>query len=287
MKDFDLISPKTREEAVTLLDKHGEDCRVIAGGQSLLNILKQGLIAPRLLVNIKDISDLNFIRYDEADGLTIGAVTTHRTIELSPVVLQRFKSLVEMERGLAAVQIRNWGTIGGNLCIADPTGDPAPLLIAMNAEVTIASSRGERTLPVEDLFVDYYETILQPQELLIHIRIPPGSDRTGLACAKFRIVEGDQPIVTTAVSVTLDENGGCVEARIAMGGVASTPVRARQAESMLEKQALDETLIREAAKAASEDMAPIPDVTTSETYKERVAQVLVRRLIHETWAQVR
>ena len=283
MKEFDLISPKTREEAFAFLDKHGEDCRVIAGGQSLLNILKQGLIAPKLLVDIKGLSDLNFIRYDETESLTIGAVTTHRAIELSPLIQQRFTSLVTMERGLAAVQVRNWGTMGGNLCIADPASDPAPLLMVMNAEVTLASSQGKRTVPLEDFFVDYYETVLQPGELLTEIRVPPLLNRTGVSYSKFRTVEGDPPIVTTAVSVTLDEDGACISARIALGGVAPTPVRAREAESMLGTKTLNDKLIHEAAKAVSESISPIPDVTASEVYKEKIAHVSVRRMIHEAW----
>lgn len=126
MRDFDYISPETLPEALALLDEHRENGRVIAGGQSLLNILKQGLIAPEVLVDIRGISELNYIRYDEAGGIRIGAVTTHRAIQFSPLVRERFVVLAEMERHLASVQIRNWGTIGGNLCIADPTGDPAP-----------------------------------------------------------------------------------------------------------------------------------------------------------------
>lgn len=287
MRDLDCVSPGTLAEALALLDEYGEDCRVIAGGQSLLNILKQGLIAPQALVDIRGIPGLNYIRYDEAEGLRVGAVTTHRAIELSPLVSERYQVLVEMERHLAGVQIRNWGTIGGNLCIADPTGDPAPPLIAMNALVTIASSQGERTAALEDFFVDYYETVLEPHELLTEIRVPPVPDGTGVAYTKFRNVEGDSPIVGAAVSLALDSDGSCSEVRIALGGVAPTPVRARKAEEILRGKPLNDPLIRKAAKAVSDDTAPIPDIVASEEYKDKIARVLVRRMTKEAWEKVK
>ncbi len=286
MRNFDFVSPETLPEALAFLDKWREGCRVIAGGQSLLNILKQGLIAPEVLVDIKGISELNYLRYDEAEGLRIGAATTHRAIELSPLVRGRYGVLAEMESHLAGVQIRNWGTIGGNLCIADPTGDPAPPLMAMNVQVTIASSQGERTIALEDFFVDYYETVLEPHELLTEIRVPPVPDRTAVTYTKFRNVEGDSPIVGAAVSLALDPGGSCREIRIALGGVAPTPVRARKAEEILRGKVLNAGLIQKAAEAVSDDTAAIPDIVASEEYKEKIARVLVRRMIKEAWGKV-
>jgi carbon-monoxide dehydrogenase medium subunit len=285
MRSFDYVSPETLSEALGLLERYGENCKVIAGGQSLLNILKQGLIDPDVLVDIRGIEELNYVQYDETEGLRIGAVTTHRAIELSPVVSDRYGVLVEMEKHLAGIQIRNWGTIGGNLCIADPTGDPAPPLIAMNAQVTMTSSQGVRNCALEDFFVDYYETILEPQELLTEIRVPGVKDRRTVAYTKFRNVEGDSPIVGAAVSLTLDSGGSCAEVRIALGGVASTPVRAKKAEEVLTGKTLNGPLIRKAADAVSDDIAPIPDIVASEEYKEKIARVLVRRTINEAWGK--
>jgi carbon-monoxide dehydrogenase medium subunit len=285
MRSFDYVSPETLSEALGLLERYGENCKVIAGGQSLLNILKQGLIDPDVLVDIRGIEELNYVQYDETEGLRIGAVTTHRAIELSPVVSDRYGVLVEMEKHLAGIQIRNWGTIGGNLCIADPTGDPAPPLIAMNAQVTMTSSQGVRNCALEDFFVDYYETILEPQELLTEIRVPGVKDRRTVAYTKFRNVEGDSPIVGAAVSLTLDSGGSCAEVRIALGGVASTPVRAKKAEEVLTGKTLNGPLIRKAADAVSDDIAPIPDIVASEEYKEKIARVLVTRMINEAWGK--
>jgi carbon-monoxide dehydrogenase medium subunit len=286
MRDFDYLSPETLPDALDVLDTYGENARVIAGGQSLLNIMKQGLIAPEVLVDIKGIQELDFIRYDGAEGLKIGALATHRAIELSPLVHERCGVLAEMERHLAGVQVRNWGTIGGNLCIADPSGDVAPPLIVMNGQVTIVSSQGARTVALDDFFVDYYETVVGPMELLTEIRVPHVADHTAVTYAKFRNVEGDAPIVGAAVSLTVDSQGRCEETRIALGGVAPTPVRAKKGEEILRGQRLSDPLIRKAAKAVSDDIAPIPDIVASEDYRERIARVLVKRMIKETWRKV-
>ncbi|NIQ37280.1 MAG: xanthine dehydrogenase family protein subunit M [Proteobacteria bacterium] len=287
MRNFDCVSPQTLAEALAFLDQYGENCRIIAGGQSLLNILKQGLIAPEVLVDIKGVSELDYIRFDEAEGLRIGAVTTHRAIEQSEKIRDKYNVLSDMERHLAGVQVRNWGTIGGNLGIADPTGDPAPPLIAMNAEVKIASSVGERTVALEDFFVDYYETVLEPQELLAEIRVPPMPDRTAVKYTKFRNVEGDSPIVGAAVLMTLDGNGSCKDIRIALNGAAPTPVRARNAEEILRGKTPSDRLIEKAMKAVSEDIDPIPDIVASEDFREKVAAVLVKRMIKEALGDVK
>jgi len=285
MRDFDYVSPATLEEALAFLDKHGEASRVVAGGQSLLNILKQGLMAPEVLVDIRRISELDYIRCDDSGNLEIGAVTSHRAIELSPLVRQKWSVLAEMERHLAAVQVRNWGTIGGNLCIADPTGDAAPPLMALNAQVTIASSQGERRVDLEDFFVDYYETVLQPQELLTAIRVPPMTEGTAVAYAKFRNVEGDAPIAGSAVYLSLQAGATCRDVRIALGGMAPTPIRAKKAEEILRGKSLNDRLIRKAAETVSDSIAPIADIVASEEYKDKVARVLVRRTIKEAWGR--
>jgi carbon-monoxide dehydrogenase medium subunit len=287
MRDFDCVSPQTLAEALAFLDQYGESCRIIAGGQSLLNILKQGLIAPAVLVDIKGVSELDYIRFDEAEGLRIGAVTTHRAIEQSGKIRNKYGVLSDMERHLAGVQVRNWGTIGGNLCIADPTGDPAPPLIAMNAEVNIASSTGERTIALEDFFVDYYETVLEPHELLTEIRVPLMPDRTAVKYTKFRNVEGDSPIVGAAVLLTLDSDGSCKDIRIALNGAAPTPVRARNAEEILRGKAPNDRLVEKAMKVVSEDIDPIPDIVASEDFREKIARVLVKRMIKEALGEVK
>ncbi|MBW1972677.1 MAG: xanthine dehydrogenase family protein subunit M [Deltaproteobacteria bacterium] len=277
MRDFEYIAPKTVKETLDVLDEYQEDCKIIAGGQSLLNILKQGLMAPEYIIDIKNLEELNYIKFDEKDGLKIGATTTHRSVEFSDTIKEHYNVLSEMERHLATVQIRNWGTIGGNLCIADPTGDVAPPLLAMDATVIIANKDGEREVTVLDFGVDYYETVVGPNELLTEIRVPVIPSNTGIAYLKYRIVEGDAPIVGAAVAFTLNEKGACKKARIGMGGVAPIPIRAEKAEKMFEGEKITDTLIEEAAKVASEETTPIPDIVASAEYKKRVIGVYVKR----------
>ena len=145
IRDFEYFAPKTFNEALVLLDKYRDECKVIAGGQSLLILMRQGLVAPEYLIDIKGISELAYIKSDAKEGLRIGALTTHRAIEKSADMRNGFSIMVEMERRLASIQTRNWGTIGGNLCHGDPAGDPAPVLMALNASLSMASRNGERT----------------------------------------------------------------------------------------------------------------------------------------------
>jgi carbon-monoxide dehydrogenase medium subunit len=144
IKDFEYLSPKTLQEALALLDKYRDECKVIAGGQSLLILMRQGLVAPEYLVDIKGISELNYIQSDAKEGLKIGALTTHRTIEKSPAMKNGFGVLAEMEHRLASIQTRNWGTIGGNVCHGEPAGDPVPVFIALNATLSTATLKGKR-----------------------------------------------------------------------------------------------------------------------------------------------
>ena len=206
IRDFEYFAPSTLKETLTLLNKYRDNCKVIAGGQSLLKLMRQGLVTPKYLVDIKGISELNYIKSEGKQGLRIGALTTHQAIEESPMMRNGFSILPEMERKLAFIQIRNWGTIGGNLCHADPAQDPAPVLMALNAELNIASLKGERTIAIEDFSLDYLQTALEPGELLTEIRVPAVPLHTGTAYAKFNIIENDLAIVGVAVSITLSSS---------------------------------------------------------------------------------
>jgi len=229
MMDFDVITVGTVAEALDALAKYGEDAKVIAGGQSLLNILKQGLMAPAVLVDIRRVEEIGGLRLD--GGLRIGAAATHRALELSADALRMHPVLCETERRLAYVQTRAWGTVGGNLCIADPTSDLAPCFFALDAAAAIAGPEGERKVPIAEFFVDYYQTVLGPGDLLTEVEVPAPPPRSGAAYEKFRNVEGDAPIVGVAVRIDLDEGGGrCAGARVALGGVAPVPWRAALAE---------------------------------------------------------
>jgi carbon-monoxide dehydrogenase medium subunit len=287
IKDFERFAPKTLKEALALLDKYQDDCKVIAGGQSLLVLMKQGLVAPKYLVDIKGLSELSYIK-DEKGGLKIGALTTHRTIEKSPVIKKKYPVLAEMETRLASIQTRNWGTIAGNLCHADPAGDPAPVLIALNATLSTASVRGKRNMAVEDFTLDYFETALEPGELLTEIQIPAVPPHTGTAYTKFNIIESDLATVGVAVSVTLGSGDGiCQNARIALGAAAPTPMRAKQAEAVLKGKKITDSLLQEAGEIASSEAEPISDIQASENYRRELVKVLIKRMGKEALARAK
>jgi len=278
MKDFEYFAAKTVEEACSLLSQYKEEANIIAGGQSLLTLLRQKLISPSYLIDIKDIPDLDYIKFDEKDGLRIGALTTHRAIELSPLIKERFSVLAEMERVVASVQTRNWGTIGGNLCHADPIGDPAPPLIALNARVKIVSSRGERIISLEDFFKDYFTTVLEADEILAEIQIPNPPPHSGVAYIKFSIIEAGIKIAAASALITLDGKATCKDARIVLSAVAPVPMRAKEAAKLLVGKSIDDNLIEQAAEMASKEASPTSDVHASEEYRRELAKVLVRRV---------
>ena len=147
MKDFEYFAPKTTEESLSLLSQYRGEAKIIAGGQSMLVVMRQGLLAPEVVVDIKGITALDYMTYDEREGLRMGALTTHRAIEKSQVIQRHFGVLSEMEKNLATIQTRNWGTVGGNLCHGDPAGDPATVLIALDAKLKLRSLSGERMVP--------------------------------------------------------------------------------------------------------------------------------------------
>jgi carbon-monoxide dehydrogenase medium subunit len=279
IRDFEYFSPKTLKEALTLLDKYQDECKIIAGGQSLLIFMRQRLVMPEYLIDIKGLSELDYIKSDAKEGLRIGALTTHRAIEKSPAMKNGFSILAEMEHGLASIQTRNWGTIGGNICHADPTGDPAPVLIALKAALSTASLKGERKMAVEDFCLDYFETALEPDELLAEIQVPAVPPHTGTAYAKFNIIENDMTTVGVAVSITLGSGEDmCQDIRIVLGACAPIPMRAKQAEEVLRGKKVTDSLLREAGQIASQEADPISDIAASEEYRRELVKVLVARV---------
>lgn len=286
IKNFEYFAPKTLKEALTLIDQYKDGGKIIAGGQSLLILMRQGLVAPRYLVDIKGLSELNYIKEDK-DGLKIGALTTHRAIEKSPLIQQKFSVLAEMERRLASIQTRNWGTIGGNICHADPAGDPIPVLISLNANLTLTSLKGQRNVAIEGFCRDYFETVLQPGELLTEIQVPALPPHTGAAYTKFNIIESDLATVGVAVSITLDGGETCQEVRIALGASAPTPIRAKKAEAVLRGKKITEALLREAGEVASGEAEPISDIYASAEYRRELIKVLVARVGKEALSRAK
>lgn len=268
----------TLKEALSLTDKQRDDYKIICGGQSLLILMRQGLVAPANLIDIKGVREMSYIDYDPKKGLTIGAATTHREIEKSRLVKKHCPVLAEMEKNLASIQTRNWGTIGGNLAHGDPAGDPAPILIAANATVKIASLEKKRTLPLEDFFTDIFEVALEEGELLTEIQVPVPPKKTAVTYEKFNIIKNQQGIVSVAVSITMADDGvGCKGARIVLGAAAATPLRAKEAEQMLTGKKIDTKLLENAGQKASEECDPVSDIHATETYRRYLVKALTTK----------
>ena len=280
MIKFDYEEAETLEEVFRLLEEHGDDARVIAGGTSLIIWMRQRLLMPKLVVSLQRIPNFATIRYDEGDGLRIGAGARHRDIELSPAVKQHYPLLHETFRKVAQPRIRNMGTVGGNLAGGDPLTDPGASLMALDAEVTLTSRGGKRSLPLEEFFVDYYQTALNPGELLTEIRVPP-STRPKWSHIKFtpRSIED---FATVGVAVTLrTSNGTCEDVRLALNSVAPVIVRAKQAESVLRGKAISDAALREMGEVASTEVDPMDDNRGSAEYKRELVKVLVGRAVSE------
>ena len=280
MKCFKFLEPKNLDDACKLLAEYGEDAKLIAGGQSLAILLRQGLIDPDYIINLKNLRELDYINYNKGI-LSIGALTSHNTIKKSPIVKKRCPLLVEAEQRLAHTQIRNWGTIGGNLSHADPAADLAPPLIGLQAKVKVASVAGERSISINDFFIDMFTTALEANEILMEIEIPDLPPHTGAAYRKETVIAGDYPLASVAAVVTLDDKLKEVrEARIALGGLGPTPFLAEELSNSMVGKKADDKLAQEAGAIASRQVTPTGDVSASAEYKQELAGLLTRHMIN-------
>src|SRR5688572_15075002 len=280
MIGFDYLAPDSLEEACSLLGERGEDARLIAGGTALVLLMKQRLVRPEVLVSLKRLEALRNVEH--VDGqLRIGATATHRSVEQNAHVRQHLPVLAETLRRVATPRIRNQGTLGGNLAHADPNQDPPPTLLVLNAAVELRSAGGERSVPLDEFFTDYYETAIQPGEILTSIRIPLPAAGTSAAFIKFlpRTAD-DYATVSASASLRLDQ-GRLRDVRVALGSAGPTPLRARQAESMLEGQEPSEALLREAAAMVKDEVDPIGDIRGSAGYKRDMAAVFTYRAVRQ------
>ena len=285
MIKFDYLQPKTLKSALILLEKHGEDARAIAGGTSLLIMMRQRLLLPKVVVSLAEIPKFDRITYSAKNGLTIGAGARHRDIELSPEIKQHYPLLHETFHKVAQPRIRNMGTIGGNLAAGDPLTDPGASLIALDAEVVLTSRNGQRVMKLDQFFVDYYQTALNPAELLSEIRVPPPS-RAHWAHIKFtpRSIED---FATVGVAITLKaNNGGCEDVRVGLNSVASTIVRARKAEEVLRGKPITDATLQEMGEVASTECDPTDDNRGSAEYKLDLVKVLVPRAVQEAYQRL-
>lgn len=279
MRNFEYLEPATVAEACALLKQHGDQAKVFAGGAHVTILMKQGLIEPKSLVNIKKILELQGIRYDATEGLIIGALVTHRELETSALVKEKFPVLCEAEREVANIRVRNMGTVGGNLASGEPLTDLAQIFIAIDGKLRITGGGGQRMIPVEELFLDFYTTSLTEDEILTQVVLPPLPPRSGIEYIRFSSSSVvDKPSAGVAVRLTLDRDAETIHAaRIVLGCVGATPVRARKAEALITGKKLTPELAQEAGSAASQECSPTSDLRGSEEYKRAIVKTLVKR----------
>ena len=281
MHDFQFHGPSGLEEAFALLEEHGEDARLMSGGTALVLQMKQRFSQPGQVIGLRRIPGLSNIEETADGGFRIGALCTQRQVETSPLVAGRLPLVGQAYHHVATPRIRNMATVGGGLAHGDPNQDPPPALIALGASVVLSSANGgQRILPAEELFLDYFETDVRPGEIITGLVIPPTQSGAGAAYLKFlpRTAD-DYATVSVAAVITPDEAGNCRDVRIVLGSVGLTPIRATAAEDILRSQPLTDENIRAAAATVQAAVDPLDDHRGSAEYKREMAEVFTRRAI--------
>ncbi|HER23930.1 MAG TPA: xanthine dehydrogenase family protein subunit M [Candidatus Atribacteria bacterium] len=280
-QEFEYFAPKTLDEALSLLDNYKDkNTKILAGGTDLLVKMKTTDLKIDYLINIKNIPELNFI--DTAFGLKIGAAVPLSHIERVEKVKERYPALYEGIKSMAAIAVRNMGTIVGNICNASPAADTVPSLIAYGAEVKLLSKRGERAVLVEDFITGVGKTVIEKDELISRISLPEMKKNSGSAFSKKGRVKAD--IAKINLAVCLEREGNlCKDCRIVLGSVAEKAIRAKKAESLIKGQTVSISLIEKIAKKASEEIKPIDDIRSSLTYRTEIARVMVEELVRIAW----
>ena len=275
---FDYVLPRGVEEALSVLAQHGEQAKVLAGGQSLVPLLNFRLVRPAYLVDLNDVAGLDGIRV--ADGwLCIGAMTRQRAVETSALVRERCPLLAEAMPQIGHTQIRNRGTIGGSLAHGDPAAELPAVVAALGGELVLQSARGRRVLTPEQFFVGYLTTAAAPDELLVEVRLPVTPPRTGSAFLEVSRRHGDFALVGVAVTLTVDEAGVCIAGAIALTGVGPTPVVAREAARALVGVRPVPAAFEEAGRRVAAGVTPDGDLHASSEYRQHLAGVLTRRAL--------
>ncbi len=280
MRTFEYHPTTTLHEALGLLHDHGADAAAMAGGTSLVLMMRQGLMQPEVVVDLNGIAELRGIRLTADGSLELGALETHRAIETSPTVHAFCPALAETFGRIATVRIRNQATLGGNLVHADPSQDPPPMLIALDASAVIATMDGERVVPLAEFFLDYFESAVAEGELLRCVRIPALAPNARAAYTKFLPgTEDDYATVAVAAYLDCSADKHCNEIRIGLGSLGVTPLRARAVEDALRGTVLTRGTIAHAATLADDIIDPFTDARGSAAYKRAMARVWIERTI--------
>lgn len=275
---FEYLRPKTVPEAIALLQQHGDEAKILSGGQSLIPMMKLRLARPGYLIDINRISGLSYIK-EEGGYLRIGGLTREAELEASPLVRSKYPLLVDTTAVIADPQVRNLATVGGNLAHGDPANDHPATMIALGAQVVATGPKGERTIPIEEFFISLFTTALQPDEILTEVRIPIPPVRSGGAYFKLERKVGDFATAAVAAQLTLDDKGNVQKIGIGLTNVGATPIKAKSAEDSLRGKKLDDAAIAQAAQQAAKDAQPSSDLRGPVEYKRGLIQELTKRAL--------
>lgn len=281
--NFDYAAPKTLAAAVKLLSEN-PGAKILAGGQSLIPLMRFRLAEPALIIDINRVKGLSYIRHSKG-WLKVGALTREAELEKSDLVAAHYPLLSDTSHVVADPLVRNMSTIGGNLAHADPANDHPATMLAYGAQIVAKGPNGERTIAAKDFFTGTFSTALQPDEILTEIQIPAASGRTGGAYLKVERKVGDFATAAVAVQLTLDKGGVVTQAGIGLTNVGDTPIKATQAEQSLVGHQPDDALIQRAASLAAEAARPISDHRGSEAYKRSLVKTLTSRALHQAIAR--
>ena len=280
MHEFEFLEPSSVAEAGRLLADLGDDGRAWAGGTALILAMRQRMLAPTHVVSLANIAALRGINFDAQQGLRIGALTRHCEVALSALVREHYPMLASMASRMANPQVRNQGTLGGNICYADPATDPPTCLMALGASLLLEGPRGQRTLTIEDFLVDYFSTALEPGELVVEIRVPsPVTGGDGRYQRFLRTAAEHRPLVNVAVHVRR-EHGFCHTARLVVGASVPVPARQHGAEKMLAGQTVTSALAVAVADRVALDITPLSDLRGDGAYRRAMVRVVTRRTLH-------
>lgn len=278
---FDYVMATSVPEAIALLEQHGEDAKILAGGHSLIPLLRFRLAAPSVLIDINRLAELEYIQ--EAGGvLRIGALTREAELDQSALIRSRYPILLDTASVVADPVVRNWATVGGNLAHADPANDHPATMLAVNASVVAVGPAGERVIPITEFFTDsLFETTLRPNEILTEIRVPAPTEHSGGAYFKLERKVGDYAIAGVAAYITLDGSGAVTYAVIGLTNVGSYPIKARAAEQSLIGKPLNEASIKQAADLAAAASQPSSDSRGPAEYKRDMVRTLCARALRK------
>jgi carbon-monoxide dehydrogenase medium subunit len=280
MREFEYLEPTSVQEACRMLADYGEECRMIAGGTAMMLAMRQRMLTPKYLVSLGKLRRLRGVSYDEQQGLIVGALTLHAEVARSALIREKFPMLAEMASHVANPQVRNQGTIGGNLCYADPATDPPSCLMALDASVVLEGVGRQRELSIEAFLVDYYTTALESDEMVTAIRVPPATFTAGRHVRYLRTAAEHRPLLN--VACTIRQSGSiCEEARIVIGASTPVPTRVRRCEAFLAGRPATTEVAAEAALILASDIEPISDFRGSGEYRREMIKVIGRRTLED------